>query len=437
MRKKFKRRKFTKLVFSIIIIAICYLFISKVYNYFKNNGQEESQNNKIEAIEFEIIDSSESDYDIINEYFASGMDVNDFKNILSHKANYVEKSTHEYGYIEYNFEKKLHYSEIEDYFYQLNYSDIVKLEILGKSVDNRNIYSVEIGSGEKELLIDANIHSAEIGSTLMTLKYMIDIVNKYENKDSEITELLNNYKIVIVPSINPDGYEIYNYGVNFITNKDLWIYVNRESVDFENFKFNANGIDINRNMPTENAGLFYKKYDLIKSASKEKTTLFGVFFGGKELGSEPETKALMYFMLKHYKKAIGYINMHSQGRIIYEGKPNLSDKFNNVCNDFAKFSTKYNSYQVLGLDSEEVGQGNDGSATDFMSELANGLVFSSSTGRLSMNKYENINVKLVYEYPVVTIETLNTYTRNPEVFKNEYYEKKFYDMFTNYLKNHM
>jgi hypothetical protein len=86
---------------------------------------------------------------------------------------------------------------------------------------------------------------------------------------------------------------------------------------------------------------------------------------------------------------------------------------------------------AFGLDSEEVGEGNDGSATDFMAELANGLKFSSETLRMSSEKYDG-NVSMEYNIPLITLETLRTYTDDPSVFKNEYYnyglEKLFYDL---------
>ena len=145
------------------------------------------------------------------------------------------------------------------------------------------------------------------------------------------------------------------------------------------------------------------------------------YFGGEELRSEPETKASMYFMLKHYKNVYAYINLHSQGRVIYAGKPNLSNKFNKITSKFAKDIAKINKYTVYGLSSEEVGEGNDGSVTDFMAELANGFVMSSKTGRLSTDKHINNSCSLKYSYPVITIETIRTYTRNPEYFKDEYY----------------
>jgi murein tripeptide amidase MpaA len=360
------------------------------------------------------------------------MNSKDYKDILNKKDNYIE-NTHEYEKLEYNFETKLHYSEIEDYLNNLNKSEIVKLENIGKSVDNRNIYSVEIGKGTKTLLVDANIHAAETANTLILLKYMITIVNKYESNDSKILNLLDNYKIVVLPCINPDGYEIYNFGIESLNNKSLWIYKNKDTVDFDNFKFNANGIDINRNMPTENAGLYYKKYDLISSVSLSKTTDNGAYFGGTTLGSEPETRSLMYFMLKHYKNTTAYVNMHSQGRVIYQGKPNLNERFNSISYDLATTISNYNNYTIKDMLSEEVGEGNDGSATDFMSELANGLKFSDITGRLSMSSYENDNVKLVYSYPVVTLETLDRYTRDTKYYSDEYSYRNYYNMFTSLI----
>ena len=434
MKKRKSRVKFSRIIILLVIIVIMYGFGKTILNKPILDIIDKTGNKNEEPIKTndDIVNTSENDTDIIMEKFAKGMSSNDYKNILDKKDNYIE-NTHEYEELEYNFETKMHYSEIEEYLNDLNNSEIVKLENIGKSVDNRSIYSVEIGKGSKTLLVDANIHAAETANTLILLKYMITIVNKYESDDSNITSLLNNYKIVVLPCINPDGYEIYNFGIESLNNKSLWIYKNKDTVDFENFKFNANGIDINRNLPTENAGLYYKKYDLISSVSLSKTTSNGTYFGGTTLGSEPETRSLMYFMLKHYKNTTAYINMHSQGRVIYQGKPNLSDKFNNISYELATTISNYNNYKIQDISSEEVGEGNDGSATDFMSELANGLKFSEVTGRLSMNSYENDNVKLVYSYPVVTVETLDRYTRDTKYYSDEYEYRDYYDMFTSLI----
>lgn len=421
MKKSVKLTKFGKLIFIMFFILIS-IFV--YFTIFKKNNF--SNDNKIENIDSSldfIVNTSESDVNNINEFFADGMNLNDFKKVYNQKDNYLI-SNNNYNQINYDFEEKIHYSDLEKIFYKLNNSSIVKLELIGKSVDNRNIYGIEVGKGNNIIYIDANVHAAEIANTLILTKFLIEIVNGYESGDSSIIEALNTYKIVGIPCMNPDGYEIYNFGVESLNNKDLWWYQNKDKYDFENMKSNANGIDLNRNFPTQNAGLYYKNKKLINSVSLDKTTKTTVYFGGYSLGSEPETKAAMYFMFKHYKNTKAYINMHSQGRVIYAGKPNLSNEFNNITKKFANNINSINGYRVHGLSSEEVGEGNDGSVTDFMAELANGFKFSSKTLRLSTDKYINNSCKLEYSYPVITMETIKTYTTDPSVFKTEYYDKK-------------
>ena len=91
------------------------------------------------------------------------------------------------------------------------------------------------------------------------------------------------------------------------------------------------------------------------------------------------------------------------------------------------------SYKVHGLESEEVGEGNDGSVTDFKAELANGFSFSSETGRLYTNRHINNTCKLEYSYPVITMETLKIWTRDPSYFKDEYYNNGIRKLFLSLL----
>ena len=168
-------------------------------------------------------------------------------------------------------------------------------------------------------------------------------------------------------------------------------------------------------------GLYYKGNKLIKSVSLTKSFDDKKYFNGYSLGSESEIKAAMYFMLKHYKNTYAYVNMHTQGRVIYAGKPNLSHEFNNLCINFGEKVSNITKYKLHGLSAEEVGEGNDGSATDFMAEIANGFIFSTKSGRLSTDKYINDSIALKYKYPVITLETTKKWTTNPQIFKEEYY----------------
>ena len=428
MKRKRRQLNTYGKILMILLLVIIIIILKCVFNIDKDENIDNNLEIDYSTIYKEYItDNSEIDDNVINEVFAAGLDVNEYKNILIKEANYISK-TGNYKSIEYDFDRKLHYSEIEEMIYNFNNSDIVNVEIIGKSVDNRNIYGIEVGNGNDVLYMDANIHAAETANTLILIRFLTEIIDKYQNGDSSVKKILNNIKIAVILTMNPDGYEVYNFGVETLNNKELWWYENKNNVDFENIKSNANGVDLNRNFPTQNAGLYYNGKNLLDSVSLEKTTKRLTYFGGYSLGSEPETKASMYFMLKHHKNTIAYINFHSQGRVIYAGKPNLSDKFNNATVNFANKVSYFNNYYVHGLSSEEVGEGNDGSATDFMAELANGLVFSSKTGRLSSKKYVDNNYEFKYDYPVITLETIKTYTTDPSYYKDEYYNHGLRDM---------
>ncbi len=437
-RRHYKRDFSSFFLFVFIMLMIGGL----VYTYmiYKNIGIseitdmftiEKKDKEEKEIINYEITDDYESDKDVIEKVFMSGMDTEDYKKLFEQKTNYIEKND-KYKKIDYNFDKKLHYSELESIYKNMNNSDIANVEIIGKSVDNRNMYGIEIGKGDRVLFMDANIHAAEVSTTLILTKFLSDILNDYDNGDKTIVDLLNNVKIAVIPCMNPDGYEVYNYGIESLNNKDLWLYKNRKSISFEYSKSNANGVDLNRNFPTQHEGMYYKGNNLISNTSLELTTSKSKYFNGYSGGSEPETKASMYFMLKHYKNTYAYINVHSQGRVLYAGKPNLSKEFNDLTQSFAKKVSKINGYTVHGLSSEEVGEGNDGSATDFMAELANGFIFSTKTGRLSSDKYKNNSCELKYKYPVITMEITRTWTSDPSIFKTEYYDyglkKLFYKL---------
>lgn len=418
MKRRLKK-KFKITIIIILLVALAIMLFNKKETPIKA------------IINYEITDNEESDKDVIADVFAKGMDVNEYKKILDFTPIKL-KTNGKYEIQEFEFEKVLHYEEIENYIKEMSKSNIVNVYVIGKSHDNRNIYNVEIGSGNKILMLDANMHAAESANTPILTKFLIDILNDYENNDKRVTELLKAVKIAAIPCINPDGYEVYNFGFDSIRNKDLWIYQNKDSVSVNHFKYNANGVDLNRNYPTQSAGLYHNDKKLTSSVSLNKTTKRYTYFGGTVLGSEPETRAVMYQMLTHYKNAYAYINIHSQGRVIYSGKPNLSDEYNKITIDLCKRIGKIVNYKVHGLDREEVGEGNDGTASDFMAELVNGFIFSTKTGRLSTNKYKENNAILKYSVPAIVLETMNDNYKDPNKYKDEYYnrglKKMFYDL---------
>jgi hypothetical protein len=359
--------------------------------------------------------------------FADGMSREDYVDVYNYEAEKLKKEG-EYVKQNYNFVSHLRYSELLSLYKKLSNSDIVNVYKIGSSSDEKDIYSIEIGRGDKYIMLEGNVHAAEIASTLYTTKFAVDLVNKYESKDEEIINMLSEYKFLIVPSFNPDGYESAIFGVDELNNKELYTYKNKNDINFFYYKANANGVDINRNMPSQNSGLYYSDQKLYNTVSLSKSTKQFSYFSGDILGSEPEVKAVMYWQLHNYKNAIAYLSLHSSGRVIYNGKPNLSDKFNDLSNKCASIVRNITGYTKFGLSEETVGDGTDGTTTDFISELSNGFKYNESTGRLSTKVYgktNNTEVKMC----VLTIESLAKYTQDLTTIKKEYNDYKLENVF--------
>ncbi len=432
MKKSIK--KYFIIVFIILCCIIAYLFLFKNQNL-KYNVRENDNNSESDKLNSKdiITNNQESNSNIIGEYVSSGMNIDSFKSLLS-KERTIVKKTKEYKKTNYNFDRHLHYKELEDIYTNLNNSNAVELEIIGKSYDNKNLYSIEVGFGKDKIMFEGNIHAAEIAPVLFLTKYAVDLVNKYESNNQEIIDFLNEHKIVIVPTVNPDGYEYSIFGKSTIDNKDSFVYKNDFNIEQDYYKANINGVDLNRNFPSQTGGLYYYKNDPTYTLVREKSTERLEYFPGYSLGSEPEVQALIYWMYEHYKSSHAYISIHSAGQVIYNGKPSLSDEFNILSEKCAEIVNEYTDYEILGEEYEDEGYGADGTSTDMISEIIHGYKMSKKTGRLSTNLYDSKSNNLINKMCILTIETLENYTQNLNIIKNEYYDKNLNEVFTKLTK---
>lgn len=421
MLKKKGRIRVERLLFLIILVVLfavgvvklCAIGIKQKNNIFMNK----SVKSNYKAI---ITSESEKNKNIVEEYFTNGMSNNDYQNTIERIDNYLDISGN-YQKLNFNFLKKYHYAELEDIYKALALSDIVKIEIIGTSVDNRNLYSIEIGNGKDVTMFEAGIHAAETASPLFITKFMVDLVNNYESGDKDIVEILNNNKIVILPLVNPDGYEASMWGADALNNGDLWLSKNGDSDNLEYLKCNANGIDLNRNFPSQTAGLYYNNYDLHYTVSLNKSTDFYSYYPGDTLGSEPETRAIIYWQNKFISNLKSYVALHTAGRVIYNGKPYLSDIYNENSQYCASIVGEITDYMVMSKLDEAAGEGNDGTSSEYMAETISGFTFSSQTGRLSSSWYAKKYDNIKYENAcVIVIESLGKYTNELKEIKDEY-----------------
>jgi hypothetical protein len=91
------------------------------------------------------------------------------------------------------------------------YPHLTKLDIVGKSEEERAIYCMTVNNPKtgKELdkpgvYMDANIHGNEIQATEVTLYFLNYILTKY-GKNKEVTKLVDKNCIYVIPIVNVDG----------------------------------------------------------------------------------------------------------------------------------------------------------------------------------------------------------------------------------------
>ncbi|KAI9025455.1 carboxypeptidase [Hyaloraphidium curvatum] len=186
-------------------------------------------------------------------------------------------------------------------YLQDTYPHLIKLvPSVGKTFEGRDLFAVHItsstngsdASSKKRIWFQSNIHAREWISGAVTQYVVRQLVDGFEKGDEFVKDLLTDVEIVLIPIVNPDGYE-YTW-----TNARLWR-KNRHPGSF-----GAVGVDINRNYP-EGWG-----------TAGGSNSPFSEIYQGPHAGSELETKALMKYMLEMAPGLIGAIDFHSYSQLI-------------------------------------------------------------------------------------------------------------------------
>jgi hypothetical protein len=121
--------------------------------------------------------------------------------------------------------------------FQSAHPDICKIIEAGTTVQGRKLLfakitqNVNVKGAKPQFMYSSSMHGNETTGYLMMLRLIDTLVNSY-GTDSRITKMINNVEIWINPLANPDG-----------------TYHNNDSTVNAATRYNANGIDINRNFP--------------------------------------------------------------------------------------------------------------------------------------------------------------------------------------------
>lgn len=240
-------------------------------------------------------------------------------------------------------------------YFKKIYKDIIDINVIGKSLDNREIHEVILGEGnsEKHVLIHAGIHGREYLTSLLVMKQIEYYLNNYENGEYcgiKYKDLFNSIAFHLIPMVNPDGITISQIGIKGIRSEELKdsiyeCYYNdlnsRYTSDrFKNYlkkwKANARGVDLNRN------------FDAAWNEIKQSKKCSFQNYKGKFCNSEPESKALVNLVDKY--NFIYTVSYHSSGNLIYwDYKGSL---VKNECSELADLIACVTGYTKEKSDSE-------------------------------------------------------------------------------------
>lgn len=190
------------------------------------------------------------------------------------------------------------YAEMIDELKQVvqQYPHIAQLQVIGHSVEDREIYAIKISDYphleeiyEPAVLYVGNIHAREIITPEIILYFLQHLVQRY-GTDERITRIVNERQLWLVPTLNPDGHV-------HVETVDVWWRKNR--------RLNADssyGVDLNRNFSyhwgVDNIGSSPIPYDDT--------------YRGPQAFSEPESQTIRDLVrTRHFIAAIFY---HSYGR---------------------------------------------------------------------------------------------------------------------------
>nr|XP_018898723.1 PREDICTED: carboxypeptidase B-like [Bemisia tabaci] len=173
------------------------------------------------------------------------------------------------------------------------YSDFVKLEDIGTSAEGRTLRVLYISSGQpnrKAIWIDGGIHAREWVASAAVLWVLSELTEKRERLPEEMREL----DFVVMPMVNPDGYEY----TRARRSTRLWR-KNRAPVSSA-----CAGVDVNRNFEHGWGG-----HGTSGEACRDT-------YRGPRPASERETQAIVSYAAKNIPKIQGFLTFHCYGQYI-------------------------------------------------------------------------------------------------------------------------
>ncbi|KAB0393977.1 hypothetical protein E2I00_009421 [Balaenoptera physalus] len=131
---------------------------------------------------------------------------------------------------------------------------VTRVYSIGRSVKGRHLYVLEFSDYpgiheplEPEVKYVGNMHGNEVLGRELLLQLSEFLCEEFRNRNQRIVRLVEGTRIHILPSMNPDGYEV----AAAAQDRDISGYLVGRN--------NANGVDLNRNFPDLNTYIYYNE----------------------------------------------------------------------------------------------------------------------------------------------------------------------------------
>lgn len=244
----------------------------------------------------------------------------------------------------------------------------IKKVSIGKSWDSREIPMLILGSGKQTVLLTGGVHGRETVNpgvlVEMAGRYACLAENHLSARGISFEAWFQEQRLLIIPLVNPDGYEIALNGFSAIKNQRLrsWCELKAETrkLPAEEWKYNGRAADLNRNFPC-------------KSWKPERI--------GDVPASERETKALMQIFQKYRPQL--YLDYHSRERSIYYYRQAKTASYNEKQRLLAENLSRVTGYCLKKPEMETELGDRGGNTVHYASEYGNCPAFTIETIRES------------------------------------------------------
>jgi len=236
--------------------------------------------------------------------------------VLQRSKFFGNKSSVKYSFISYPAYHQ--YDSLMQAFAQ-SYPQICRLDTIGTSTGGKFLLVMKISDraaldeAEPECMYSSTMHGDETGGYVLMLRLIHYLLSNY-GTDTQVTALVDSMEIWINPLANPDG-----------------TYYGGDSTVSGAVRYNANGVDLNRNFPDPEDGPHPDGYDY-----------------------QPETIAMMEFLNIHHISLSA--NFHAGNEVVnypwdtWYRRHVDDDWFRFISHEYADTAHAYSSNYMTGFD---------------------------------------------------------------------------------------